>query len=290
MPFIRVLLFGSMALGVGASQPLAAQDHDRPQKYNSAAVMAGNAALGSLTVAIGHVFRSRQPSLGKLATGAAAGTAVFAGKAIAADRRWYAGLAGRQLASIGGSAIQNVASGRGYADRALLPWGPLRFHVERSPSLKVRAKVDVAGVVAAVIGVTGDDLEVDLGKSLQYGTVILRNTGQTEGGNAVGSHLGGVIRYRTQTAFSGAATTEIVDAIISHELVHVIQSDFLFNAWASPIESYALGKSRAGKAINRYVDLGVHVPFAAWLNGVVEYSSRPWEREAVSLVTAPPGQ
>ena len=285
----RAALLALLA-GVTVSAPLAGQHHDRPQKYNAAAVVAGNAALGSLTVALGHVFRSKRPSFAKLAQGAVGGATVFAGKAIAADRHWYTGVAGRQVASFGGSAIQNVAAGRGYADRVLLPWGPIRFHVETRGRVKVHPKFDVAGVVATVMGITGDDLEIDVERSLKYGTVVLRNVGMSGDATAVGSHIGGVIKYRRLTVESTAASRESVDAVIAHELVHVIQSDFLFNAWAGPVESYALGKSTVGKTINRYVDLGLHVPFAAWLNGVVDYPSRPWEREAVSLVSTPQEQ
>ena len=272
------------------STPLPAQPHDRPEQYNEAAVIASNAALGSLTVLVGYAVRGKTPTLSKVAQGAIAGTGVYAGKFIAADKRWYSGIAGRQVASVGSSAIQNVATGRGFADRLLLPWGPLRFHVDRTASTVVRAKVDAAGVIATVVGIAGDDLELDLGKTLQYGAVVLKKTGSLGDLTAIGSHVGGVIKYRLITAGSVPASDEEVTAVMAHELVHVAQSDFLFNAWASPVESHVLGKSSLGRILNRYVDLGVHVPFAALLNSAVDYPTRPWEREAVTLVKAAPGQ
>jgi hypothetical protein len=272
-------------LGCSVFSPplLGAQDADRPERYDDIAVVAGNAAIGSLTVVAGSLLRGKKPSARKVAQGALGGATVFAGKAIVTEDRWYAAIVGRQLASIGSSAIQNVASGRGFADRLLLPWGPLRFHVDRTERLRMRAKLDVAGVAMSVAGIMNDDLELDVDKSLQYGLIVLRNDGRKGNVTAVGSHMGGVIKYRTLTAWSADASDESIDAIIAHELVHV-------NAWGNPVESYALGKFRLGRAINRYVDLGIHVPIAAGLNGVVEYRSRPWEREAVSLVATPQGQ
>lgn len=277
----------SLVIASGLPAASAAQAHPRPQPYPDAAVVGGNALLGSLTVIAGHAIRGRRPSLSRIAQGAAGGVGLLAGKRIVADNRWYTNLLGREIAAAAGSSIRNLAAGKGFADRVLLPWGPVRLHVERVPRTKIRLKVDLASTGVIMAGIIDRNLELDIGRTFLYGTPVLRNPGMKGDVMAAGSHVAGVISYREMTQSRTAATDSVVRAVLGHELVHVIQSDFMFNALAEPLESYALGSTAIGRTINRYVDLGINVPLSTWLNGLVDYHNRPWEREAVSLVASP---
>jgi hypothetical protein len=283
IPLVRWSLLVASALPAVS----AAQSHSRPEPYRDVAVVGGNALLGSLTVIAGHAIRGRKPSLSRIAQGAAAGVGVLAGKRIVADNRWYTNFIGREVAAVASSSVLNLARGKGFADRVLLPWGPVRLHVERVPRTKIRLKLDLASTGVLMAGVIDKDLEVDMQKTFLYGTPVLRNRGMKGDFTAAGSHAAGVVSYRGTTRNGTAASGSTVRAVLGHELVHVIQSDFIFNAWAEPLESYALGGTAIGRTINRYVDLGINVPISTWLNGLVDYPSRPWEREAVSLVTSP---
>src|SRR5687768_16519085 len=95
IPLVRWSLLVASVLPAGS----AAQNHSRPQPYGDAAVVGGNALLGSLTVIAGHAIRGRKPSLSRIAQGAAAGVGLLAGKRIVADNRWYTNFLGREVAA-----------------------------------------------------------------------------------------------------------------------------------------------------------------------------------------------
>jgi hypothetical protein len=257
-----------------------------PRRHSRLGLALGNAGLGSLTAIVGHVVRGKPVRVDKVVQGAVAGGFVYAGKAIVADNSWPTNLLGRELAAVGSSAVLNAAAGRGIADRVLLPWGPFRVHIDRHPRTRVRVKLDVARTATMIAGITDDKLAPDIGSSLLNGVLILRNETPTDRLDAVGSHVGGVIKYRVMTS-ERPATDREVRSIVGHEMVHVIQADFLFNVLAEPAESYVFGRSSLGRYIHRYIDLGINVPLSAGMNRLVPYARRPWEREAVSLAEKP---
>jgi len=232
--------------------------------------------------AVGQTIRGKRIGRRAVAQGAIGGALVFAGKVAVARNSDYANLLGRELAAVGSSGIQNAAAGRGFIDHLSLPWGPVRFHIDRLPRTKVSLKLDLAGSVATIIALVDNDLAFDVERSLINGVAVFEVDSAIRSGSLGGSYFGGVVKFRSRTRYETAAPST-TRRTIGHELVHVVQSDFQFNALAEPAETYALGMFSVGRVIHRYVDLGLNVPLASALNSLGSYERRPWEREAFTL-------
>ncbi len=262
--------------------PLAAQDENLPRPYSSFTVVASNAGIGALTVIAGQAIRGGRIDARKAALGAFGGVVVYGGKAVVAENRWYSNLLGREVAAVGSSGVQNVAMGRGFADRFSLPYGPARLNIDRHARTRVRLKFDLARIVTLGAALSDHHLDMQVGRSMLYGVPVFRFNGPVRDDYAAGSHVGGVVTYRDRTVM-GARTTDEMTRTMAHELVHVIQADFSFNTWAGPLELSFMRQSELSRAVHEYFDLGLDVPLASMVNSMIPYSSRPWEREAVSL-------
>jgi len=278
--FCSLALLTSLALP--GWQPLAAQEASSPQRYNRAMVALGNAGLGVLGTVAGQGVRGKRITLRGALQGAAGGGLVYAGKAVVARNSGFTNLLGRELAAVGSSGVLNASSGRGFFEHLTLPWGPLRVHVDRKPSTTVNLKLDLAGSVATIVALADSDLDFELGKSFAYGVAVFRADRAANPHLAEGSHAAGVVRYRTGIP-QGTATPAEIRGTIGHELVHVVQADFLFTVLNEPLESRFMNRHPVTKRVGRYVDLGSNVPLASGLNTLVPYSRRPWESEAMSL-------
>jgi hypothetical protein len=101
-------------------------------------------------------------------------------------------------------------------------------------------------------------------------------------GDLGGSQEGGVVRFRAKTPYQ-IVDSDALRKLIGHEFVHVVQSDFAFNAVAEPIEKSILDPIPGGSFLHRYIDIGLNVPLLSALNAIEPYNSRPWEREARTL-------
>lgn len=242
----------------------------------------GNAGLGALASVLGQRTRGKPVTLRSTLQAAAGGGLVYAGKVVIARNSGFTNLIGRELGAVGSSGVLNVSSGRGFFDHLTLPWGPVRVHIDRKPAAKVNVKLDLAGSVATIIALADTDLDLELGKSLAYGVAVFRADRAENPHLAHGSHAAGVVKYRTGIP-QGTATPAEIRGTIGHELVHVVQADFLFTVLSEPLESHLMAEHAVTRFVNRYVDLGANVPLAAALNTLVPYSRRPWESEAVSL-------
>lgn len=262
--------------------PLKAQEAALPQRYNNGLLAIGNTGIGALASVVGQGVRGKRVTLRRTLQGAAGGGLVYAGKAVVARNSGFTNLLGRELAAVGSSGVRNASSGRGFFDNLSLPWGPVRVHIDRKAATKVMVKLDLAGSVATIVALADSDLDFELGKSFAYGVAVFRADRAENPDLADGSHAAGVVRYRTGIP-QGTASPAKIRGTIGHELVHVVQADFLFNALSEPLESHLMGRHAVSRFVNRYVDIGGNVPFASGLNAVVPYARRPWESEAVSL-------
>jgi hypothetical protein len=122
------------------------------------------------------------------------------------------------------------------------------------------------------------DLRIDLATSLSAGTPVVR---ARRLGDELwqGAYVAGVVwlRERGWYATDGSRTAPHV---LAHELVHVVQDDGRFIVWAEPVERRIWAAVPGGAVVGRYVDVGLHIPAHAGLNALLDYDSRPWEREA----------
>lgn len=277
--FCCLMFLGSVVLLRGL--PVAAQEAPLPQRYNKGMLAIGNAGLGALASVVGQGVRGKRVTLRSVLHGAAGGGLVYAGKVVVARNSGFTNLLGRELAAVGSSGVLNASSGRGFVDHLSLPWGPVRVHIDRNPA-KVNLKLDLAGSVATIAALADSDLDFELGKSLAYGVAVFRADRAENHNLANGSHAAGVVRYRTGIP-QGTATPSEIRGTIGHELVHVVQADFLFTVLSEPLESRLMAGHPVSRAVNRFIDLGGNVPVASGLNALVPYSRRPWESEAISL-------
>ena len=228
-----------------------------------------NAALGGLTSGLAAVMRG-EPFVHAFFPGAAGGALVYGGKRLAATRGPAAGLAGRQLAAVGGSVVRNATRGDPALSSVTLPLGPLR--VDLGAGRAARARVDLAPLVVAGVFMLREDAALDPGSSLSAGALVFR----TDRGQH-GSHAAGVILLRGDTGLYDDPL------LFSHERVHVLQYDQAQLAWGAPAEAWLLSGTAAGRRLNRWLDLGLTAGLEGLLNLAVPYDDRPWEREAYTL-------
>ncbi len=243
-----------------------------------------NAITGGLVAGIGQA--------GDLASfgsafwrGAAGGTVVYAGKRVAAERWWGAGLVGRQVSAIGASVVANAQAGDDPLSGATLPLGPVRVRLGMNPYDESRFKIDLPATIALTYAVTLPQMRLDLRESLSSGAPVFHTRGQA-GGTATGKQSMGVIRVAAdQSGWSNP--TQFIRTLKAHERVHVLQHDFALTAIGVPLQRELLGRSAFGGVVNKYVDVGVHQPVWSALSLRIPYRLRPWEREAEFLSHRP---
>jgi len=234
-----------------------------------------NALLGGLTAGVRSQIRG--DGFGRaFLLGTAGGGLNYGGKLLSVEPVWGAGLAGRQVASVGSSIVRNASEGRGPMEELLLPLGPARFVVPvRQPSA-TRMRVDVGGLAVLAWYLAESDTRLDLGASLSAGGPVFR-TERVRSHNWYGNNTAGVILLRDD-APTDRFTPEMVFA---HERVHLLQYDFALHVWSGPAERRLLRPLPGGVWLTDRADLGLTLlPLVALVNRHVEYDDRPWEREA----------
>lgn len=255
-----------------------------PRWHGHAISLGVNAMLGGVTAGVGHSTKGTSFWRG-FARGAAGGGLAYGGRWVGAQRFHGAGLLGRQAGAVGASLVNNAARGRGALDRIVLPVGPVRLYLQPAAHPQVRAKVDLAAVLAAGYVAAQEGSRLNIGSSLSAGAVVFAMPEEYTGprGAPIGvsaAHTAGVIWYRD---WEGSDRTS-VEGILAHERVHVGQYDFLFTIWSEPAESWLSKRIPGAMRVHRYVDFGLHLPAWRALSAVVPYHARPWEREAYFLV------
>lgn len=199
--------------------------------------------------------------------GAAGGAVVHAGKRIAVERWFGAGLIGRQVALSGSSMIRNAALGRGTFDQTAFGFGPIRGYVG-GEGAGVEWAVDVPGVAAAAWGVMRSSHEFDLVESVSSGALVF-----TGGAHA----LPGTIFYTRDDRRA---------YVLAHERVHVLQYDQSFLLWGDPLESWFGQRFPALEAPLRHLEFNLVSLGAAVLLSVYAWpvhDDQPWEQEAIYL-------
>lgn len=236
-------------------------------------VLGANVAIGAITAAI--IARVNGHSVSRAALlGAIGGAVTYSGKDLATQRFDGAGLLGRQVGAVGASITRDAVEGTPAFRRLVLPFGFVRLHLDADASDPVRVRADLAAIVAGGIAIS-EGGRLDVGTSLSLGTPVFRS--QVLWRDMRGAHVGGVIRLTHQH------DGELGARIQAHEMVHVIQHDVDFVAFAEPVEQAFANYLPAGRWLHEWADFGVQVPVRLAANWLLPYNSRPWEREASIL-------
>lgn len=221
-----------MALSLLMPQPTLAQQHvhDQPPWIEDVGVAGANLLLGGATAAVTAWIRGEPVGDGFL-NGALGGGLGFIGKRVAVEEFPGAGLLGRQVAAVGASMVVNAGTGQGPFAELWLPVGPV--WLQAIPSAGHRARLDAGEVATLLWAATRNELELDGKGSLSNGAFIFRSPGHylvSDGRRVDGLTIGGIVAL-------GPSYFE-PDHIRGHEMVHVIQNDFMVHAWSRPLESW----------------------------------------------------
>jgi hypothetical protein len=238
-------------------------------------VLSANAAVGALTGGIIQVLRGGAFADG-FARGALGGALVYAGKRVAAEPSWGAGMLGRQIAAVGASVVSNAATGRPSFERVALPIGPLPvwLAIEQVPRVSIRPTLDLGAAIWIGSNLSDKRLSLDAGRSFSAGAPVFSAVLRTvRAGDDIAQ---GVMVSRTIT-LSDPLTGYPYDLArtLAHERIHVLQSDFSLLAWSAPLAEAVARRIPGGRRLTRWVlfDLFQLLPPSMWPDA-------PWEDEA----------
>jgi hypothetical protein len=269
------------ALLLGGTRAIEAQD--TPQWRPKAGVgevtfLSANTLIGALTGGIFQALRGGSFTDG-FTRGALGGAVVYAGKRLSVERFDGAGFLGRELAAVGTSIVRNAGDGAPSLHRLVLPVGPLRLYLHPRGNGTVNLKVDLYELAWLGYAMAEPALTLDVGKTFSAGApvfiadhrIILSGGEQVNGVTGAGTVL-----------LSGRGA-EDPESTFAHERVHVIQRDFLGQAWFLPLEERILRDTPLA-GLQRYVDINVLT--ALWFSTVGAMGDphdRPNEIEAEFL-------
>jgi hypothetical protein len=258
-----------------------AQDHSHSAFQRNLTSAGVNAAIGGLTAGVSQAIAGKSFWNG-FARGAGGGFAVFAGKRIIAERTPLAWWTGRQLAAIGSSEVANAARGRMPFQLVTIPLGPARFHFQPRRMRLPSVTLDVASTITAMAEGTSSGSRFALQQSLATGAFVFITRERSSG---IGGNAAGVITMSEQVPNGNFPLLESERDVISHELIHSAQYDFILTAWADPIQTAVAGRLPRVKPFTRYFDFNLVLPVQALANQLISYDARPWEQEALSFVS-----
>lgn len=227
-----------------------------------------NALLGGVSAGVVAMLR-RKPVGEAFVKGFTGGTLVYAGKRIAVERWFGAGLVGRQVGLLGGSIVGNAGAGRGTFDRIAFGFGPVRGYVVAARR-STRWSVDVPAVAAAVWGIVASGYTFDPGQSVSSGALVF-----TEGAHTLPG-----------TSFVPEAGGERATYVRAHERVHILQYDQSFLFWGDPFESWLARRVPALEGPLDHLEFNLVSLGAALLTAIYivpSHADQPWEREAMYL-------
>ena len=278
---IRRLAFGAFVCACLA-RPLEAQAL-RTEDASYRTWLIGNMVIAGATAGIGALI-SHRPVLKAFAIGAAAGAGVFVGKLSIATEGPVGAWGGRQIAAISSSVVANTMLGRKPFEEVVIPVGLVRLYITPATG-KVQPSLDFAGVVSTVAAARRPGTTFDAKESLRNGAIVFKQPWTSD---PPGNHVAGVLRIDDiPREVPRNGNNYVWPAVVSHELIHASQYDFVSIAWSKPLERAFFNRTAGGRTIVRYVDLGSMVPVWMAMNQLISPADRPWEREAQALA---PGQ
>ncbi|MEX2284429.1 MAG: hypothetical protein WEE89_18210 [Gemmatimonadota bacterium] len=259
MQHLQILLLAIGFLLSGNTGSLAAQngphgsDWTAPAWVGDVTFLGANALTSGLSAGILQRLRGGSFKDG-LARGAIGGSVKYAGMRISAKRFDGAGLLGRQVAATGTSMVRNASDARPTFDRLLFPLGPLHLYVQLSDGIAVRPKIDLTAFVTLISAAVQTELSWDAGASFSAGAPVFRATDRylISGGRAVDGFMGSGSIF-----LSHLPSADFLAHVFAHERVHVLQSDWLFQVWSDPAESWILNRIPGGSTFYRYFDFNM---------------------------------
>jgi hypothetical protein len=268
-----------------AAQGQSAQDTlvfglETPRWAGQVTALTTNALLGGLTAGVLQELRGGSFKDG-FTRGTLGGLFTYSGKRIASRRFGGAGLVGREIAAVGSSVIRNASEGRPMFERLVLPLGPVRLHV--SPATRrLDASFDVYGAAWLAWCIAEPELKMDAKESLSAGTPTFRTNNKVllagDRLHAGGLAPAGIVLQSHVPAWGSV----MLERILAHERVHVLQEDQILHTWTEPAEQWLLGKLPYGDRIAQRIDLNAGAELMGVLSPLFRgYSSRPWELEAI---------
>lgn len=196
--------------------------------------------------------------------GSAGGATVFLGKCLVGGRSTGGRIIGLPTVALGSAVVANASAGRSAFERLELPLGPIRV-VRDNKHHDTWIRLDLATASSIVYFATQPHTSFQWAETFEHGLPVFY----------------GVTRQNDLQATRVLLMSPPANqASFSHEITHAAQSEFITQAWQSPLKNWALGNSPTGNFITRYVDIGVLYPAWALLNHHVDHESRPWENES----------
>ena len=251
-----------------SAQECSATVFDRPGLHQEMAIAGANALLGGVAAAASRIVRG-EPVWDGFWKGAVGGGVTYAGKRVAVERFYGAGLVGRQLASVGGSMTRNAGAGRGLLDEVALPVGPVRLYVSAGG---VVPRVDLPTLIAAGAFVATYDARLDAAASFSAGALVFRGA----------TPLPGLTGAGAMTVWADMPPSE-GPRLMAHERIHILQYDQMLLAWDA-LDRWTARRTPVVGGLLENVDLGVAaVGIRTGLALALDYHARPWETEAYFL-------
>ncbi len=240
-----------------------------------------NGAIGGLAAGTSQLFAKKSFWRG-FARGAGAGLIVYGGKRLIAERSPVAWWVGRQIAAIGSSEVANAAHGRRVFQILTLPVGPVRLHFEPRARLIPSATLDIVSTAYSAVVASQAGSRFAARESLATGTIVFITRQRSQG---IGGNAAGVVTLSEYVPNGNFPLLESERDVLSHELVHSAQYDFVVTVWADPLQSTIVKKLPWAKPVTRYLDFNLLLPIQVVANALISYHDRPWEQEAGSLVS-----
>lgn len=259
---ILVLGLASLIPRPALAQELDPLDPGRPAGPEAAAA---HALGGGLTAAATAWIGGRPVGQGFL-EGMLGGLLAYAGKKVAAGRSTAAGLVGRQIGALGGNFVVNAGRDANLLADLWLPAGPVWVRVSGGTSAP-RARLDLPGAVLGLIMWTRPGYDLDPVASLRNGTLLFQSQkcGVDIFGDGVsGFAVAGVVAVSEQC---GPAR------VVTHEMIHILQQDFLLLTVSRPVERWAITSALDGEMP---FDIGIArgLLLAPWLGELAEEEAK----------------
>ena len=145
----------------------------------------------------------------------------------------------------------------------------VRVEIDRERENVVDFGVDLAAAGATTY-LLASGARMDWEESLWAGSPVLVEEDYTATG---GRHVAGTIELRRDYP-------DLMSEALSHEQVHVAQSDFASIIWSVPLERALLPKLGIPSSVSNRVNLGVHHLLRLAIVATIAYENDPWEMEA----------
>lgn len=207
---------------------------------------ATNAFVYGLLAGLGALLDERDFSEA-FVRGAVGGLVGYGGKRVAVARFDGAALVGRAIHGLGVSIAASDANQGLIPREVLLPLGALWVSVDRRTSA-VSARLDVPTAYWLTYGLIESRLSLHWGRSLSSGTPVFM-TQSSELRDASGVTAAGVVFLEQRPE---------IEAVLTHELVHVLQYDMSYGLVTRPLDARIgelIGSSTS--RIQRWVHVGI---------------------------------